>query len=441
MSGLTRRQFLAAVGTAGFTSSAGCVSGGDQPTYAGEWSRRGFDDARTGFTPANGPTGNLTTAWRASVFEAYPTSSPVVSDGRVYYLHTRGGHDVEHESVVSAFAAATGEELWRTTISVTTTDQPVYHHDSLAVAGTSRAPAAHRTALDDVADDRLYARTFEELHALTTDGELLWSHPVPTTEQSYPVVAPVVVSDGVAVTATFGDRTPPSYVVGVDAESGRPRWTAGFNAHKVPWTLSAADGTAYVPFLGGDAGLVALDIETGRRAWELSLPADGPVTVAGETMLVPLDGDPESILAIDRRTQETRWQFPAGRRTESGVAVAGELVYYCADRMVVARRLDTGELVWSFGPTPAVSLSWTPVVAGTTVYVVAERQNEDGSPNYLYALDATTGTVRGSGRVGGSPDTGGLAVVDGAAYLALGRGELLCFESCGPSVAGRCLGR
>ncbi|KAB1189193.1 PQQ-binding-like beta-propeller repeat protein [Haloferax sp. MBLA0077] len=371
-----------------------------------------------------GPTGDPTVAWRAPVFDAFPTSSPVVTDGVVYSLHTRGGQDGQHETAVSAFDAATGEEAWQTTISTTAVDQIAYHHDSLVVSG-----------------DFLYARTFEGLHTLSTGGEVLWSHPVPTTEQSYPVVAPPVISRDMAVTATYGDRTPPAGVVAVDAENGRPRWRAGFNSRKVPWTLSAADGTVYAPFLDGDAGLVALDIETGAQEWALSLPVDGPVTVAGDTLLVPLGGDSESIVALDRRTHDIVWRKPATRRTESAVAVAGELVYYCADRLLVARRLDTGELVWSFGPTPVVSLSWTPIVAGSNVYFVAERTTESGSPNYLYVLDRSTGRVRGSGRIPGSPDTAGLAVVDGAAYLALGRGELVCFESCGFSVGGRCFGR
>ncbi|KAB1192473.1 PQQ-binding-like beta-propeller repeat protein [Haloferax sp. MBLA0076] len=420
----TRRQFLAAVGVSALSATTGCVSGGDHPTYEGTWSRRGFDDARTGFSPVTGPTGNLAVAWRADVFDAYPTSTPVVGDERVYYLHTRGGQDGEHESVVSAFDVATGGEIWQTTVSVASFDQIAYHHDSLVVANR-----------------RLYVRTFEGLHVLTTDGDLSWTHPVPTTEQSYPVVAPPIVSDGMAVTATFGDRTPPSGIVAVDAENGRPRWRAGFNARKVPWTLSASEGRVYVPFFDGDSGLVALDIRTGAQEWSLSLPVGGPVTIAGDTILVPLAGDPESIAAIDRRTFELLWLEPASRRAESGLAVAGGLVYYVTERMLVARRLDTGEPVWSFGPTPVVSLSWTPVVAGPNVYVVAERTNEPASPNYLYALDRSTGRNRGSGRILGSPDTAGLAVVDGAAYLALGRGELLCFESCGFAFGGRCLGQ
>jgi outer membrane protein assembly factor BamB len=196
----------------------------------------------------------------------------------------------------------------------------------------------------------------------------------------------------------------------------------------------------FVPFFRGDSGVTALDIRTGAQEWSVSLPVDGPVTVAGDTLLVPLGGDADSIVALDHRTRDIRWRKSANRRTEAGIAVADELVYYCADRMLVARTLDTGDLVWSFGPTPPVSLSWTPVVAGSTVYVVAERTDEGGAPNVLYALDASTGERRGFGRVPGSPDTAGLAVVEGAAYLALGRGELLCFESCGFSLAGRCLG-
>ncbi|WP_396610706.1 PQQ-binding-like beta-propeller repeat protein [Haloferax sp. S1W] len=421
MSGSTRRQFLAALGASALSATAGCVSS-NGATYEGTWSRPGFDDARTGFSPATGPTGPLTVAWRTDVFDGYPTTSPVVADGVVYYLHTRGGRGHPHESVVSAFDAATGEERWRTIVSVENTDELAYHHDSLVVD-----------------QRRLYARTFEGLHALSLDGDRLWRHPIPTTAQPYPLVAPPVVSDGVAVTATYGERTPPIGVAAVDAETGQPRWRVGFNTRQIPWTLAADREQVYVPFFEGDTGLVALDLQSGTREWSVSLPVGGPVTVAGDTMFVPLGGDPESIAATDRRTGAIRWHVPAVRHTESGVAVAGDLAYYCADRLLLARRRDTGELVWSFGPNPAVSLGWTPVVAGDVVYAHVERRTESGMSNHLYALDAATGRVRGSGNVSVSSDLSGLAVVDGAAYVALGRGELLCLESCAVSVLGRCV--
>ncbi|ELZ74960.1 serine/threonine protein kinase-like protein [Haloferax larsenii JCM 13917] len=420
MSGPTRRQFLAALGASALSATAGCVSS-DGATYEGTWSRPGFDDARTGFSPATGPTGPLTAAWRADVFDGYPTTSPVVADGVVYYLHTRGGRGNPHESVVSAFGAATGAERWRTIVSVADDDELAYHHDSLVVA------------------DRIYLRTLEALYALSLDGDRLWRHPIPTTAQPYPIAAPPVVSDGVAVTATYGERTPPIGVAAVDAETGTPRWRVGFNSRQIPWTLAAADGAVYVPFFKGDAGVVALDLQTGGREWSVSLPVAGPVTVAGDTLLVPLDGDPEAIAAVDRRTGAIRWRAPGVRHTEAGVAVAHDRVYYCADRMLLARRLDTGDLVWSFGPTPRVSLSWTPVVAGDVVYALAEHRAENSRPHYLYALDAASGRVRGSGRVSRSATVSGFAVVDGAGYVALGSGELLCLEACAVSALGRCV--
>ncbi|ELZ94802.1 serine/threonine protein kinase-like protein [Haloferax mucosum ATCC BAA-1512] len=418
----TRRRYLATFGTAGLAVTAGCISS-DDPSYEGTWSRRGFDDARTGVSPARGPTGGLHIAWRASVHGGYPVSTPVIADETVYHLHTRGGIDRRHDTAVSAFDAATGEERWRTTVSVSGTDSLAYHHDSVVVA-----------------DDRLYVRTFEGLHALSTVGEHLWTHPVPTTAQPYPIVAPPVVTDDVVVTATYGVRTPPVAVVAVDADTGETRWRVGFDARRIPWTLSAADGTVFVPFLRGDAGVVALDLTTGTNQWSRSLPVDGPVTISADTMLVPLrENATEFVAAVARRTRRLVWRVPAGRRTESGVAVTDDLAYYCADGVVVARRLDSGDRVWSFGPDPRVSLGWTPVVADELVYAVSARAREGSAPATLYALDRETGTPRGRGRLPRSVTRSGLAVVGGAAYVALGHGELLCVESCSGAVAGRCL--
>ncbi|MGB9957395.1 PQQ-binding-like beta-propeller repeat protein [Haloferax prahovense] len=418
MSGPTRRRFLTSLGAAGLAATAGCVTA-DSPTYEGTWSRRGYDDARTGFSPADGPTGDLYVAWRTDVFGGYPTSSPVVADGTVYHLHTRE-YGVAHETVVSAFDATSGEELWRTVVTEAETHGPASHHDSVVVA-----------------DGRVYVRSFDGLHALSTDGRLRWTHPVPTTGRPYPRTAPPVVSGGLVVTATYGERIPPVGVVAVDAETGDPVWRAGFASRRRPLMLSAAGGTVYVPFRGGEAGLVALDLETGARKWERSLPVGGPVTVAGDTLLVPLDGDPGFVAALDRRSREIRWRKPASRRTPAGIAVAEGLVYYVADGAFSVRRLDTGKAVWSFDPAASVAISWTPVVAGSVVYVPALTDAEDPK-QYLYAFDARTGSTLGRGPIPFGQMRESIAVVDGAVYLAH-RNELRCLESCALTVGGRCL--
>ncbi|MFC7204614.1 PQQ-binding-like beta-propeller repeat protein [Haloferax namakaokahaiae] len=426
----TRRRFLAALGASALVTTAGCLSGiQDRPSYDGTWSRYGADDARTGATPGEGPTGDLYSAWRAEVFEGFPTSSPVVADGVVYHLHTRGGYDTDHESVVSAFDASTGDEQWRTTVSVADRDETRFHHDSVVVQF-----------------DRIYARTFEGLHALDTDGNLRWTEPIPTTDQPWPIVAPPIVSDGLAITATYGDREPPVQVVALDAETGDPVWEAGFSTRQLPWTLSAFGDTVYVPFFGGESGLVGLDVATGERLWEKSMPIAGPVTITNEVILTTLsenvagsDSDQRYVVAFDRRSRELRWKHAARKWSTTGVATAAGLVYYCDDNRLLARRLDTGEVAWSFGPDPLVLFDWTPAITGATIYVVAEHLDEERTPNYLYALDTSTGEVRGSGKLPVSASPSGLALVDGAFYVAFGNGELRCYESCGVELAEECL--
>ncbi|WP_410765693.1 PQQ-binding-like beta-propeller repeat protein [Haloferax sp. DFSO60] len=426
----TRRRFLATLGASALVTTVGCLSGiQDRPTYDGMWSRYGGDDARTGATPGRGVEGDLYPAWRTEVFDGFPTSSPVVSDGVVYYLHTRGGYDTEHESVVSAYDAKTGEEQWRTTVSVADREENRFHHDSVVVE-----------------KDRLYARTFEGLHALDTNGNLLWTEPIPTTDQPWPVIAPPIVSDELAITATYGDREPPVQVVALDSETGDPVWEAGFSTRRFPWTLSAFGDTVYVPFFGGDSGLVGLDIATGERLWERSMPIAGPVTVTNQTILTTVsenvagsDSDQRYVVALDRRSREVRWKHAARKWSTAGVATTAGLVYYCDDNRLLARRLDTGELEWSFGPDPLVMFDWTPAIIGATIYVVVEHTDEERTPNYLYALDTSTGEVRGVGKLSVSASPSGLALVDGALYVALGNGELRCYESCATAIAGECL--
>lgn len=117
--------------------------------------------------------------WRVDVDDRV-WGAPTISDGTVY-VGTRSG-------TVYALDAADGEEVWHGEIGGDV-------RGSLAVTG-----------------DTVYVPDRGSIHALSTDGEELWS----VSASGY-VFAPTVAADSVVVT----DR---SEAVGLDATTGAERW-------------------------------------------------------------------------------------------------------------------------------------------------------------------------------------------------------------------------
>lgn len=426
----SRRRFLAALGSVGVGATAGCVAY-DRADRGGRWPVPGGSDARTNRTAEPGPTGDLYPAWTAETGEGHPSTTPVVAGGAAFVLQSNYSAEDPRRAFVAAYDAATGERRWVTTLLSESTDLIDVHFDSLRVA-----------------DGTLYAQTIAGVHALDpATGEALWAESLRVTAQPWPRVAAPVVAAGTVVAVRFGDVSDGPELRGYDATTGDRRWRRRLSDYARPWTLAAADEVVYAPFLGdgtGTAGLVAIDAATGDVRWASPLPVDGPVAVAGASgnrrLVVPLrEDEAESVAVLRASDRERLWVDAAVRRVDAGFAATDELVYYVSDGVLRARSLDSGDRVWSFGDDERpVRLGWTPVIAGDVAFAAAEVTAGDGSPTHLFALDAADGTVRGSGRVAESTPSG-LAAVDGAVYLTLGRGELRCYESCALSAFGRCL--
>jgi outer membrane protein assembly factor BamB len=424
----SRRSFLAGLGAAALVGSAGCLTV-ESPVRRGAWPRPGATSARTHRTSAAGPTGYLYARWTAASGEGAPPGTPLVVDDAVFLLRSNYSADDPRRASVAAYDEATGERRWETTVLREPTERLDVHFDSLCVA-----------------DGTLYAQTTAGLHAVSpADGEELWTASLRTRAQPWPRVggAPVV-HEGTLVAGPYGDRADGVELRGFDSATGEVRWRTRLPEYERLWTLAAADGTVYAPCLGrGDEGrgVVALDAVTGEVRWRSSLPVDGPLAVAGDRLVVPMrEGRDRSVAVVGLPDRETLWRTSASRRTDSGFAVAGGLVYYVTDERLVARRLDTGTREWSFGRgRRPVRLGWTPAVAGDVVYAMAVDRLAEGAPDTLLALGVDDGAIYGSGPVGSATGALTVSVVEGAAYLALDRGEVRCYESCLRSAFGRCL--
>ncbi len=182
-----------------------------------------------------------------------------------------------------------------------------------------------------------------------------------------------------------------SDLVAVDLADRHELWRLPLSAQSRSG-VSVDGGTAFV---GADDGTVtAVSVETGATAWtaeaigRIQSPpavADGKVYVVAHNV----DGRQAQVLALDEQTGERAWEYlpPAGAAAASGVSVGdGLVVFGTSDRYVRGLDAATGEVRWA-----ALGLSWYSWVAGPAIAsgsaIIAD--SEGG----LYRIDASDGSM------------------------------------------------
>lgn len=143
----------------------------------------------------------------------------------------------------------------------------------------------------------------------------------------------------------------------VDVYTGRTLWEAALPfPHSPTDQMVVGDGAIYV---AGGPDCVAIDPETGRQNWRISLPAGLDGTWANlhvwNSYLVARSG--RHLFCVDLRTGDDLWRHECGP-VELSVAAGGERVFYAELRnprrpqkegqalKMAALRIDTGELLW-----------------------------------------------------------------------------------------------
>lgn len=372
----------AVLGSLAVTAAGGIAGCGTRTAVETDWRRAAGDDANTGRGP-DGPQPPLSVEWEHVLPEdrAVDHPSPVIADGEVYVATRQPRADTTHLRVV-VLDAVDGSLLRETT--VTTYDEPTTSSrllwDSLVVT-----------------DRGVYVLAFDGLYALNNDLDRRWHVDLgggPTTTvlaSGQPAVADGVVY---AATASTTDRTDGAEaVLALDAASGERRWTHDVQTSEHGWTFppALADGTCYVSAL--DAGLLALDAQTGLLRWQASAAVNGPPTIADGTVFCSTDGgdaDDSSILAVDADSGRELWRTEGGgSRLGRRVAVGDERLYHRASLdAVVARDPETGAERWR-------ATQYAPFAGGSVV-----------TDDYLYATVSTPGRDRDDGVAVFDPETG-----------------------------------
>lgn len=230
---------------------------------------------------------------------------------------------IDGKSVAAAIDATTGETLWKRRFD-SRPGRPVLLDGSLlyphvdtrlehvdpAEGATVRVFPSEVPTTDDngrravvVAGDLLVSMTAVDgghLVARTTEGDVVW-HRRPTAPRSE-------VGTERTVFVTENAESTPRLTM-LDAATGEPRWDVELPPGRPPGRSIVCDEHVFVR----SQRLVSVDRETGVISWERDYTV-ATMAVAGETLYLttwkPGDiGTTDSIVALDTRNGEQRWQY------------------------------------------------------------------------------------------------------------------------------------
>ena len=241
-----------------------------------------------------------------------------------------------------------------------------------------------------------------------TEG-LRWKAALPGRGLSNPVIA----GGKVFVTASSGFRERRLHVLCFAAESGKKLWERQFNSTGLTTCHAKTCMGAPTPVTDGKsvyalfatADLAALDAD-GNLLWYRSLARDYPAianqvgmaaspVLAGDTLLLPMETDGESFVAVlDRKTGENKWKLERQRKVRwvSPVVMtsAGRpAALFLSPTDVTAFNPDTGTVRWTCAIDGTSDIP-SPVAGDGMVFVpgqqfVALRPGEDNvTPEILW---------------------------------------------------------
>ncbi|GAA4519511.1 hypothetical protein GCM10023191_095160 [Actinoallomurus oryzae] len=276
--------------------------------------------------------------WRATL--------PVGNDALTPQIFARAVVVLASTRRSSAYDAATGRSLWSASMHDFATDDTLIY--------TPSAKDGDIVAMDP------YSRAWR------------WSLPRPPGFTAQDLAGP---ADGLL---TLVDEH--GTVIGVDARTGRRRWT-----HDAPATtlIRGFHGGGLIAMSGGDTDaemrLFALDGGTGAVRWNRPYPRMSMVFLSTGDLVF---GNPtgNTIEALSAATGRTVWTADIG---EIGDLTVANGTVYVRGTVLHALDLATGRQKWAYWPVVPGDQERTSLVNGGQAYVLDNRN--------LIALDARTG--------------------------------------------------
>lgn len=347
----------------------------------------------------------LSRAWSVSVGEGGGkkgglAAPPVVANGKLYTIDTR--------AVVRAINAESGTTLWQTTVAgdggnqnalfgggVSFDGGRVYATNGLGYAAALDAetgsvvwkvrPGGPLRGAPTIANDNVYVVSQDnQLFALNpADGTVRWTE-AGTVEIAgvFGSAAPAAGQGTVVAGFSSGELNAYRY------ENGRVVWQDALARTSISTTVSSLsdidaepvidNGRVYAVGQGGR--MVALELNTGQRIWEINVAGTATPWVAGEWIFVVTDQG--QLLAIARSSGRVKWmtQLPRWRdvKDKKGpihwvgpVLAGGRLILANSEGELTNVSPEDGSIQSTVKTKMSVSLS--PVVAGNTLYILHDN--------------------------------------------------------------------
>jgi outer membrane protein assembly factor BamB len=345
---------------------------------------------------------SLSQAWSVSIGEgssaqARLAAEPVVADGRIYTIDTR--------AMVRAFDANTGAALWSTQVRGENSPRETLFGGGVSFDGGriyATNGAGDAAALDaatgaiqwivkpggplrgapTIGNENVYAVSQDnQLYALNAaDGETRW-----TGSGSFELAgvfgaaSPAFAQSTVVAGFSSGELTAYRY------ENGQVVWQdalARTGVSTIVGNISDIDADPVIDqgrvFSVGQGGrMVAVELITGQRAWEINIAGISTPWVVGDWVYVVTDQ--AQLLAVARASGRIRWisQLPRYRDPEDregpifwrGPVLAGNRLILTSSRGQIAYVSPSDGTIQSTteARTP---FSLPPVVANNTLYVL-----------------------------------------------------------------------
>jgi outer membrane protein assembly factor BamB len=235
-----------------------------------------------------------------------------------------------------------------------------------------------------VADGRVLVRTADnQLYALEpATGEILWRHSGLFEQAGLLGGAPPAYESGIVVVAYSSGE-----VFGLRVETGRPLWSETVLRPRRIYAIEAISDIVGAPVIdrgrvdvaGSGGEMVALELQTGSRVWDLALTSIQTPWAAGEFLFVVTERG--ELVCLLRQGGRIRWVSPLDPPAEEGQIRSGTIwtgPLLVSDRLLVAGSSGeiasvspyTGEII---GKAPAGgAVSQPPVVAEGTVFVLTD---------------------------------------------------------------------
>ncbi|GAA4022808.1 PQQ-like beta-propeller repeat protein [Sphingomonas swuensis] len=347
----------------------------------------------------------LNTAWSISTgqgtsLDARLASAPVIAGGTVYTIDTN--------ATVRAFDAATGGQRWAVQFGTEKGNNASLFGGGVAVEGNrvyatnglgfvaaldtrngARAwqvrPGGPLRGAPTLVGDTLYVMSQDnQLYSLkTADGTTNWSATASVEIAGvFGTGAPAFAQGTVVAGFSSGELNAYRY------ENGRVVWQDALARTSISTSvanLSDIDASPVIDngqvfALGQGGRMVALDLISGQRIWELNLAGTATPAIAGDWLFAVTDD--AKVMAIARQTGKIRWinQLPAfaNAKAKRGpisyvgpVLAGGRLVLGGSNGVLVNIDPATGAFQSQTNIGAPISLS--PVVASNTLYVLDDR--------------------------------------------------------------------